>query len=51
MASLAARCGMGHEQSELLKLFFALDIDECVVPAFHVPLAQATLERGVMSQL
>jgi hypothetical protein len=51
MAFLVARCGMGHEQSELLKLLFTLAIDECVVPAFHDPLAQATLEHGVMSQL
>lgn len=43
--------GMGHEQSEVLTLFSPLDIDESMAPAFHVPLAQATLEYDVLSQL
>lgn len=37
------------EQGVLLKLFSPLDTDERVVPVFHGPLAQATLERGVVS--
>lgn len=40
---------MGQEQGVLLKLFSPLDTDERVVPVFHGPLAQATLERGVVS--
>ena len=42
---------MGHEQSEVFMLFPPLNIDECVALAFHIPLAQATLEHDVMSQL